>query len=91
MPEARHLMLLSDARQTSPLSAEWATAMSLSLSAESRPAPSAARLGRTWPPSRVDLQSWIELAPVAPAAQAPLAGYLGLDSKRLRRLAGRRR
>jgi len=48
------------------LAGECAAATSLSLPAGSRPAPSAARLGRTWPPARVELQSWIELAPVAP-------------------------
>jgi hypothetical protein len=48
------------------LAGECAAATSLSLPAGSRPAPNAARLGRTWPPDRVELQSWIELAPVAP-------------------------
>jgi hypothetical protein len=62
MPEARHSMLLSDARQTSSLPAN-------------APLP----------------DPILDRAGTRGAAQAPLAGYLGLGSKRLRRLAGRRR
>jgi hypothetical protein len=51
---------------------EFAAATSLSLPAGFRPAPSAARLGRTWPPYRVELQSCIELAPIVTTGHAAI-------------------
>ncbi len=59
---ARRSRCMNIVRRSSDKSAECAAATSLSWPAGSRPAPSAARLGRTWSPDRVELQSWIELA-----------------------------
>ena len=82
MPEARHSMLLLDARQTSPLPANARChiaqfACRISICARCR-AP------------RKDVATRSRRAPILAragthgAARAPLAGYLGLASKRLR-------
>ena len=65
MPEAPHDA--SFGRQAdAALAGECTAATSLSLLAGSRPSQTAARLGTTWPPARVELQSWLGPAPMAP-------------------------
>jgi hypothetical protein len=87
--QARHSMLLSDARQTSPLPAN-APLLQQSVSTSNldlRQVPRASE-GRG---HQIESSSNLGSDRHPWRAQTPLAGYLGLGSKLLRRLAGRRR